>query len=42
VALKEGDAAPDAAVYDVDGNEVKLSELWARGPVALVFLRHFG
>ena len=34
--------APDAEVYTSDGEPVRFSELWAEGPIAIVFLRHFG
>ena len=27
---------------DQDGHEVRLGDLWATGPVALVWLRHYG
>jgi len=27
---------------DQDGHEVRLGELWAKRPAALVFLRHYG
>jgi len=27
---------------DVDGNLVRLGSLWAEGPAAIVFLRHYG
>ena len=36
------DAAAAAIVRDLDGKEHQLRELWAEGPVVLVFLRHFG
>ena len=34
--------APDAVVRLADGSETRLSEWWKRGPLVLVFLRHFG
>ncbi len=34
--------APDAAVVFSDGTREQLSEIWPRGPLVLVFLRHFG
>jgi hypothetical protein len=37
-----GDAAARAVIRDLDGREHDLAELWSEGPVALVFLRHFG
>jgi hypothetical protein len=27
---------------DQDGTDVRLGDLWASGPVALVWLRHYG
>jgi hypothetical protein len=30
------------SVQDVDGQPVRLGELWKNGPAVLVFLRHFG
>ena len=29
-------------VYDPDGREIRLGELWAAETVVLVFVRHFG
>ncbi len=37
-----GERAPDAEVSALDGTQVRLSSLWADGPLALVFLRHYG
>jgi hypothetical protein len=34
--------APDREVLLSDGTRKQLREFWASGPVALVFLRHFG
>jgi hypothetical protein len=34
--------APDEAVRLADGSEMRLSDLWKKGPLVLVFLRHFG
>jgi hypothetical protein len=31
-----------AAVLDLDGHEVPLRALYQRGPVVLVWLRHYG
>jgi hypothetical protein len=38
------DATAIAAIVlpDHEGNEVRLGDLWAEGPVALVWLRHYG
>jgi peroxiredoxin len=40
--LKIGDKAPNVAVYDAQGRQVTLAELWKDGPILLTFLRHFG
>jgi peroxiredoxin len=40
--VKKGASAPDVALQDVNGAEVRLSELWSEQPLVLVFLRHFG
>jgi peroxiredoxin len=40
--LKKGDTAPDLSLADSGGEIVRLSELWRRGPLVLIFLRHFG
>lgn len=39
MGLPVGNKAPDAALRDVTGTTVKLSDLYARGPVFLVFYR---
>ena len=39
---KVGDEAARAVVRDLEGNEHPLSELWAKQPVVLAFVRHFG
>jgi hypothetical protein len=36
------DAIADIVLPDQDGNDVRLGDLWADGPVALVWLRHYG
>jgi hypothetical protein len=36
------DALADIVLSDHDGNEVRLEDLWRDGPVALVWLRHYG
>ncbi len=40
--LAVGDLAPDLALLDAEERQVLLSSLWARAPLALIFLRHFG
>lgn len=37
-----GGPAPEVGLEDGRGAPVLLSALWARGPLALVFLRHLG
>ena len=32
----------DIVLPDQDGNDVRLGDLWADGPVVLVWLRHYG
>jgi peroxiredoxin len=41
-ALKVGEKAPDPAVLDAGGEEVRLSGFWHERPAILAFLRHFG
>ncbi len=36
------DRLRDAVVLDLDGNEVRLGDLWAERAVVLVFVRHYG
>ena len=40
--LAIGAAAPDLILLDAEERPVALSSLWQRGPLALIFLRHFG
>jgi hypothetical protein len=37
-----GEAAAEAKVRDLEGEERELRELWAERAAVLVFLRHFG
>jgi peroxiredoxin len=37
-----GSHAPDLTLVDKDGQSVRFSEVWNKGPVFLNFLRHFG
>lgn len=36
------DSARDLTLLRDDGSNVRVGDLWAAGPVVLVFLRHFG
>ena len=36
------ESAAAATIRDLDGNEHRLGDLWAKHPVVLVLLRHFG
>jgi peroxiredoxin len=40
--LAVGDGAPDLTLLDAEEEEVALSSLWDRAPLALIFLRHSG
>jgi uncharacterized protein YnzC (UPF0291/DUF896 family) len=35
-------ALDELKLVDEDGNDVAVADLWAKRPVALVFLRHYG
>ncbi|MEM9554688.1 MAG: hypothetical protein AAGC60_10545 [Acidobacteriota bacterium] len=35
-------ALRDATVLDVDGDTVRLGDLWSERPAVLVFVRHYG
>jgi hypothetical protein len=39
---ERADALADIVLLDHDGNDVRLGDLWADRPVALVWLRHYG
>ena len=39
---QRADALADIVLPDQDGDEVRLGDLWADRPVALVWLRHYG
>ena len=39
---QRADALADIVLPDHDGNETRLGDLWRDGPVALVWLRHYG
>jgi hypothetical protein len=41
-APDNADALAALVVQDVDGNDVRLGDLWADRPVVLVWLRHYG
>jgi hypothetical protein len=36
------DSLADLTLPDHEGNPVRLGDLWADGPVVLVWLRHYG
>jgi hypothetical protein len=36
------DELAEIVLPDQDGNDVSLGDLWKDGPVALVWLRHYG
>lgn len=40
--LAPGDPAPDLVLPDASARPHRLSALWAEGPLALVFIRHYG
>ena len=40
--VKVGSRAPDFEYALPDGSSARLSELWAEGPLLLVWLRHCG
>jgi hypothetical protein len=40
--LLEVSALDEIRLEDSDGAQVRLGDLWAERPVALVFLRHYG
>src|SRR5262245_53790613 len=46
MSLHVGEPAPtalaNAAILDGEGRPIELASLWAEGPAALLFLRHFG
>lgn len=39
---ERADALAGIKLPDQDGNEVRLGDLWAERPAALVWLRHYG
>lgn len=42
IDISAGDRAPDACLWNEEGDEVRLAAFWHERPVALVFVRHFG
>lgn len=40
--VQPGDMAPDVELPDTSGEQRRLSEFWAHGPVLVMFMRHFG
>ena len=41
-APARADALENIVLPDHDGNDVRLGDLWRQGPLALVWLRHYG
>jgi hypothetical protein len=39
---QRADALADITLPDQDGQQVRVGDLWRDGPVALVWLRHYG
>jgi hypothetical protein len=39
---ERADDLADLVLPDQDGDDVRLGDLWAQRPVALVWLRHYG
>jgi hypothetical protein len=39
---ERADTLADVVLPDHEGNDVRLGDLWYDGPVALVWLRHYG
>ena len=39
---RTADGLADITLPDSEGNDVRLGDLWRDGPVALVWLRHYG
>jgi peroxiredoxin len=40
--FKSGDFAPDVTLKTVEGEDIRLSDLWQRGNTLITFIRHFG
>ena len=40
--MRLADAIGDLRVEDPDGEPIAIRSLWNKGPVAILFLRHFG
>ena len=40
--LNFNDSAPDLDLLDIKGRKLRLSKLWAKRPLVLAFIRHFG
>jgi hypothetical protein len=38
----EPDRLPELTVLDLEGETVRLADVWAERPVILAFVRHFG
>jgi hypothetical protein len=39
---ERADELADIVLPDHEGNDIRLGDLWRSGPVALVWLRHYG
>jgi hypothetical protein len=39
---ERADALAEIVLPDQEGNEVRLGDLWAERPAALIWLRHYG
>jgi hypothetical protein len=42
IGIARADALAEIVLADHEGREIRLAELWRAGPVALVWLRHYG
>ncbi len=40
--IGDSSALADIVLPDYEGNDVRIGDLWAERPVALVWLRHYG
>jgi peroxiredoxin len=42
MTLSPGHPAPDIVLPDDSGEEVRISDVWEKHPLVLLFVRHFG